>query len=131
MKEEKKVKRALTRSCGNKKIKEIRIPNMEEVMEKKVNYIYLGYKEGKHWCKEVNLYEIPLEMYYRPDYGCQKHPQECYEIDREKWQAAESQLKEYKIEELDKLYFFISRYGENAVGQQFTGELINNKVRIV
>lgn len=44
--------------------------------------------------KERNEKPEPvLEMYYKPDYGCQKHPSECYETDLEEY---ENKLKKYE-----------------------------------
>ena len=40
----------------------------------------------------VNELEIPLEMYYRPDEGAQKYPQECYLTDRETFNRAEKKV---------------------------------------
>ena len=39
-----------------------------------------------------NELEIPLEMYYRPDEGCQKYPQECYLSDLEIFKTAEKKV---------------------------------------
>ena len=38
----------------------------------------------------VNPYGEPLNIYYTPDYGCQKYPQECYMEDLEQWKSVES-----------------------------------------
>ena len=32
--------------------------------------------------------EQPIDIYYRPDFGCQKYPQECYEEDLKKYEQA-------------------------------------------
>ena len=36
--------------------------------------------------------EIPIDIYYRPDYGCQKFPQECYEHDLKEYETAKSNV---------------------------------------
>ena len=40
----------------------------------------------------VNLVEYPIGMYYRPDEGVQKYPQECYKHDMSKWIEAENKV---------------------------------------
>lgn len=36
--------------------------------------------------------EYPIDMYYRPDYGCQKFPQECYLQDKEDYYLSEENV---------------------------------------
>jgi hypothetical protein len=40
----------------------------------------------------VNEIEYPIDIYYRPDEGCQKCPQEHYLSDLEEWQSAEKKV---------------------------------------
>jgi hypothetical protein len=98
-------------------------------------YIYLGYKEGKHWCKEVNSYE-------KPSLGHPKYKLnhiELYHGDIRIWQAAESQLKEFEIENKVLQYNTKSIHfnklngfdGMLEVNDKFTGQPINGKVRVI
>ena len=36
----------------------------------------------------VNELEVPLDIYYTPEYGCQKYPQECFLDDVERYDKA-------------------------------------------
>jgi len=42
--------------------------------------------------------EIPIDIYYIPDYGCQKYPQECYESDKREYEELPEDLLIIKIE---------------------------------
>lgn len=104
------------------------------------NYIYLGYKEGKHWCKEVNPVPLIDWSKYKDDGINMNTKAEKYEKHFQRWQAAESQLKEYEIENEgensdsgEEAWFDTSKteFVLLSINQQFTGEQVNNKVRIV
>jgi len=51
----------------------------------------------------VNELEVPLEMYYRPDEGVQKYPQECFLEDKRKFEEAEKKVifKGFKSTEIE------------------------------
>ena len=51
----------------------------------------------------VNPIEKPLSIYYTPEYGCQKYPQECYTEDIKKWQSAESKTVKGILLVIEKL----------------------------
>ncbi|WP_324069078.1 MAG: hypothetical protein RSE15_00715 [Flavobacterium sp.] len=55
-------------------------------VKKVVNYSYFLKQPLKlemffPFDEEGNPLEIPLEIYYQPNFGCQKYPQECYKHD--------------------------------------------------
>lgn len=44
-------------------------------------------------CDEYeNVLECPIDIYYKPDFGCQKYPQECYEEDLMKYEQAKEKV---------------------------------------
>ena len=48
--------------------------------------------------REVNPLEIPIDVYYKPEYGMQKHPQECFLEDLYTYEEAENNLREFEID---------------------------------
>lgn len=44
--------------------------------------------------EDGNLLSEPISMYYTPEFGCQKYPQECYEGDLKAYQQALNQATE-------------------------------------
>lgn len=39
-----------------------------------------------------NVLEIPIDIYYRPDFDCQKFPQECYQHDLKDYDEAKAKV---------------------------------------
>ena len=53
-------------------------------------------------CDEnTDILEIPIDIYYKPDFNCQKFPQECYPSDIENYDLAINEVlfKGFSIEE--------------------------------
>jgi hypothetical protein len=62
-----------------------------------INYAYFLKKPLELWmfvpCDENNMpLEYPIDIYYKPDFNCQKYPQECYLHDLEQYQQAKERV---------------------------------------
>lgn len=42
--------------------------------------------------EDGNVLEYPIDIYYKPDFGCQKYPKECYEEDLMKYEQAKEKV---------------------------------------
>jgi hypothetical protein len=74
--------------------------------QEEINYLKsecdrLNLLEEVRYDEHGNVVEFPLSMYYTPDFGCQKYPQESYESDLEQYEqskTAQQLIKELKAE---------------------------------
>jgi hypothetical protein len=76
----------------------------------------------------TNPVEYPIDIYYRPDEGCQKYPQECYESDMEIWERHEKKVifKKLLTQDYLKDYLKVRTIGELA--EKCTLELQNVEI---
>jgi hypothetical protein len=78
--------------------------------QEEINYLKsecdrLNLLEEVRYDEHGNVVEFPLSMYYTPDFGCQKYPQESYESDLEQYEQSKTaqQLIKEQQKEIEKL----------------------------
>lgn len=75
----------------------------------------------------------PISIYYNPEFGCQKFPQECYESDLQQYQKAKERvLFEIDITGLDSIKHHISVGRDIEYLTQFKGiKLTKQALRLI
>jgi hypothetical protein len=76
----------------------------------------------------TNPKEYPIDIYYRPDEGCQKHPQECYESDMEEWQQHEKKVIFKQLLTQDYLNDYLKVHTIGQLSEKCTIELQNVEI---
>ena len=70
--------------------------------------------------EDGNVLEYPIDIYYRPDFDCQKFPQECYQHDLEAFENAKEKVLfegfeiEYTKEDTPCFFLYNEKIGCNV-----------------
>jgi hypothetical protein len=100
--------------------------------QEEINYLKsecdrLNLLEEVRYDEHGNVVEFPLSMYYTPDFGCQKYPQESYESDLEQYEQSKTaqQLIKEQQKEIEKLTSATHGLGKLLQSKQKEVERLN------